>query len=79
MAGAKTDVPENGEYWAICKENNPLSAAANGHSQVFPRAEVTVKDGWATFHRDGKEIWNCNARYAAANFVLQKAQEAQGV
>ncbi|MBN3852293.1 MULTISPECIES: hypothetical protein [unclassified Paraburkholderia] len=72
MDKAKDDVPENGEYVAICKENNPLSAAANGHSEVFPRALVIVKDGWATFYRDGEEIWNCNARYAAANFVLQK-------
>lgn len=72
MDKAKDDVPENGEYVAICKENNPLSAAANGHSEVFPRAQVIVKDGWATFYRDGEEIWNCNARYAAANFLLQK-------
>jgi hypothetical protein len=73
MEVSRTDVPEDGEYWATCKENNPLSAAANGHSQVFPEAQVTIKDGWATFHRDGQEIWNCNARYAGANFMLQKA------
>ncbi|WP_321916908.1 hypothetical protein [Paraburkholderia sp. J11-2] len=73
MEVSRTDVPEDGEYRAICKENNSLSAAANGHSEVFPTAQVTVKDGWATFYRDGQEVWNCNARYAAANFVLQKA------
>lgn len=73
MEVSRTDVPEGGEYWAICKENNPFSAAANGHSQVFLKAQTTIKDGWATFYRDGQEVWNCNARYAAANFVLQKA------
>jgi archaeosine-15-forming tRNA-guanine transglycosylase len=72
MDEAKTDAPADGEYLAICRENNPFSAAANGHELVFPQAQVTVKDGWATFYRDGQEVWNCNARYAAANFVLQK-------
>ncbi|WP_321884984.1 hypothetical protein [Paraburkholderia bannensis] len=72
MDEAKIDVPENGEYLATCRENNPLSAAAHGHGEVFPKADVTVKDGWATFYRDGQEVWNCNARYAAANFILQK-------
>ncbi len=72
MDEATTGAPADGEYLAICRENNPLSAAANGHEQVVPRAQMTVKDGWATFHRDGQEIWNCNARYAAANFVLEK-------
>lgn len=72
MARPEADVPEDGEYWAICRERNLLSAAANGHSGVFPKAKVTVSHGWATFRRDGEEIWNCNARYAAANFVLQR-------
>jgi hypothetical protein len=63
----------DGEYWATCRERNEISAALNGHSAVFPQALVTVADGWAFFYRDGKEVWTCNARYAAANFNIQKA------
>ncbi len=65
------DTLPDGEYWATCRERNPLSAAANGHSLVFPKARLTVKDGWAVFYRDGKEVWNCNAAYAGANFNVQ--------
>lgn len=32
---------------------------------------MIVKDGWATFTRDGVEVWNCSARYAAAHFDVQ--------
>ena len=67
--GALTD----GQYWAVCRERNVLSAAANGHSQVFPKAQMTVRDGWAYFYRDGTEVWNCNAVYAAAQFMIQPA------
>ncbi|PAK13780.1 hypothetical protein CJO66_16165 [Burkholderia ubonensis] len=63
----------DGEYVATCRERNPLSAAANGHSLVFPGARVKVKAGWAHFYRDDVEVWNCNAAYAAANFNIQKA------
>lgn len=69
----KKDTLVDGEYWAVCRERNALSAAANGHSQVFPKARITVKDGWAYFYRDGAEIWNCNAVYAAAQFSVQPA------
>jgi hypothetical protein len=62
----------DGEYWAVCRERNVISAAANGHSVVFPKAKMTVKDGWAYFHRDGIEIWSCNAAYAAAQFDVQQ-------
>lgn len=64
----------NGEYWATCRERNNLSAALNGHGDVFPQARMTVKDGWAFFYRNAEEVWNCNARYAAANFIVQQAQ-----
>jgi archaeosine-15-forming tRNA-guanine transglycosylase len=69
----KKEMLADGEYWATCRERNALSAAANGHSQVFPKARVVVKDGWATFFRDGKEVWHCHAAYAAANFNVQQA------
>ncbi|WP_332451286.1 hypothetical protein, partial [Burkholderia ubonensis] len=57
----KHEALPNGEYWAMCRERNVISAAANGHSQVFPKARMTVKDGWAFFQRDGVEVWTCNA------------------
>ncbi|WP_321920145.1 hypothetical protein [Paraburkholderia tropica] len=69
----KKDALVDGEYCATCRERNPLSAAANGHSLVFPQARMVVADGWATFYRDGKEVWSCNAVYAAANFNVQTA------
>ena len=69
----KKEILADGEYWATCRERNALSAAANGHSQVFPKARVVVKDGWATFFRDGEEVWNCNGAYAVANFNMQQA------
>lgn len=46
----------DGKYWAMCRERNVLSAAAIGHSQVFQKARMTVKDGWAVFYRGGEEV-----------------------
>ncbi|MCA8093715.1 hypothetical protein LGM65_22970 [Burkholderia anthina] len=63
----------DGTYWATCRERTAFAASANGHGDVFPRAEMTVKDGWATFARDGVEVWNCSARYAAEHFDVQSA------
>jgi hypothetical protein len=61
----------DGEYWAMCRERNVLSATANGYGHVFPNARMVVKDGWAVFYRDDLEVWNCNAAYAAIHFDLQ--------
>ncbi|WGY73607.1 hypothetical protein KEC55_32770 [Burkholderia cepacia] len=66
---------QDGIYQALCRERTILAAKAMGHGEVFPYAEMTVKDGWATFTRDGVEVWNCSARYAAAHFDVQPAQE----
>ncbi|RQR62901.1 hypothetical protein DIE12_34460 [Burkholderia sp. Bp9015] len=70
----KKDTLADGQYRATCRERNPLSAAANGHSLVYPEARVIVKDGWAFFYRENVEVWNCNAAYAAANFNIQQEQ-----
>jgi hypothetical protein len=70
----KKDILADGEYWLTCRERNALSAAANGHSQVYPGARVKVTDGWAVFYRNDEEVWNCNAAYAAANFIVQPAE-----
>ncbi|MBJ9676326.1 hypothetical protein [Burkholderia gladioli] len=67
------DLLPDGDYWVTCRERNALSAAANGHSQVFPQAKMIVRDGWAYFYRDDDEVWTCNVRYAATNFVIQSA------
>ncbi|CAB3974966.1 hypothetical protein BCO37747_07629 [Burkholderia contaminans] len=42
---------------------------------VYPSATMTVKDGWATFWREGTEVWNCNARFAEAHFDIRPAQD----
>ncbi|MPV59448.1 hypothetical protein CFB46_20630 [Burkholderia sp. HI2761] len=61
----------DGNYLAICRERTVFAATANGHGDVFPQAEMIVTAGWATFIRDGVEVWNCSARYAAAHFDIQ--------
>jgi hypothetical protein len=43
----------DGEYEVMCRERTILGPAVNGHSAVFSRAKMVVKDGWATFTRDG--------------------------
>lgn len=74
MSSKRADeILADGEYEATCRERTILGAAANGHSAVFPGARMVVKDGWATFMRDGAAVWNCNARYAATHFDLQPA------
>ncbi|MDF3834894.1 hypothetical protein P3W85_18300 [Cupriavidus basilensis] len=38
------------------------------------RGPRCVSDGrWRTFFRDGKAVWDCNASYAAANFIIEPA------
>nr|WP_081073837.1 hypothetical protein [Burkholderia territorii] len=62
-----------GKYWVTCRERTTIAATANGHGDVFPAAEVIVKDGWASCTRGGVEVWNCTAQYAAAHFDVQRA------
>ncbi|MGT0250418.1 hypothetical protein [Burkholderia pyrrocinia] len=64
-------VLDDGEYVARCRERTIFAATANGYGTVFPTARMTVKDGWATFTRDGVEVWACSARYATAHFDVQ--------
>ncbi|EPV8691084.1 hypothetical protein PAE975_6046 (plasmid) [Pseudomonas aeruginosa] len=63
----------DGEYIAKCKEKSAISAAVNGHSQVWPEAKVVVKDGNARFYKDGSLVWECNATYARGNFEVTPA------
>lgn len=63
----------DGEYVAKCKEKSALSAAVNGHSQIWPEAKVIVKEGNARFYKDGRLVWECNATYAHHNFEVASA------
>ncbi|GJH14629.1 hypothetical protein IAG25_28180 [Caballeronia sp. EK] len=67
-----TKTLRDGTYQATCKERNALAAAMNGHSAVYPQARCTIAKGWAVFVREGKEVWECNAAYAEANFKLER-------
>ncbi|KGW80489.1 hypothetical protein [Burkholderia pseudomallei] len=60
----------DGNYRAICRERTVFAATANGYAEVFPRAEMMVIAGWATFTRSGVEVWNCSAQYVAAHFDI---------
>lgn len=56
-----------GCYWATPHAPFDLEGP-NGHDEVFP-GSLCVSDGkWVAFFRNGKEIWSCNATYAAAHF-----------
>jgi hypothetical protein len=60
-----------GKYLIRCKERTLISAAANGHSLLWPSCEAISDGAWVTFVRDGKEIYRSNAVYAAAHFEAE--------
>ncbi|MCA8050757.1 hypothetical protein [Burkholderia arboris] len=62
---------QDGKYRAVCREKSALAAAINGHSQIYPEADVELKDGTAIFRRDGKIVWRCNAAYAELHFYIE--------
>ena len=64
----------DGEYTAKCKEKTEISAAINGHSQVWPEAKVVVKDGYARFYKGRRQVWNCNATYAQDHTSASKGK-----
>lgn len=68
MAKALFQKLADGNYIARCKEQSILAAALNGHSQVWPEAQVVVKGRLASFFKGGKKVWECNATYARGNF-----------
>ncbi|KVV07367.1 hypothetical protein [Burkholderia ubonensis] len=70
MRKAARPLPD-GKYRAVCREKNALAAGINGHSLIYPEAEVELKNGTATFRKDGKIVWSCNAEYAAVHFSLE--------
>ncbi|MBN3729465.1 hypothetical protein G3N98_00750 [Burkholderia sp. Tr-20390] len=69
--GKKSKALQDGKYRAVCREKNALAAAINGHSLIYPEADVELKDGTAIFRKDGKIVWRCNAAYAELHFSLE--------
>lgn len=61
---------KDGIYRAKCKESTPLKALINGHGPVWPESDLTVRDGWAFFSKDGTVVWDCNSAYAATHFSV---------
>lgn len=59
-----------GRYRIRCKEKTFFSAAANGHSAFWPEADAESDGKWVTVFRDGREVFSCNAAYAALNFAV---------
>lgn len=68
----------NGEYLAKCRERTAISAAMNGHSQVWPEARLVVSDNHAMFYRDGVQVWSCNVHYAACHFDVSPINVMKG-
>lgn len=61
-----------GRYDVACKEATKMKAALNGHAAVWPRAEAVSDGKWVQFFRGDEKIYDCNAAYAAANFMCTR-------
>ena len=59
-----------GSYILRCREKSLFAAVANGHSSIWPEARADSDGTKVRFVRDGKQIYLCNAFYAAANFDI---------
>lgn len=59
-----------GKYLLRCKDKTVFSAAANGHSAIWPEADAESDGKLVRFVREGKEVYACNATYAALHFVV---------
>ncbi|MBP0622482.1 hypothetical protein [Cupriavidus consociatus] len=76
MSMPKTIAPlPRGHYWATPHAPFPLDGP-NGHDEVFPGAHCVSDGKWVTFHKNGEEVWACNAMYAAAHFDLAPVPSA---
>lgn len=58
----------DGEYVAKCRQPTAVSAAVNGHAEVWPQALMVVEGDTAIFYRDGERVWSCSMLYAANQF-----------
>ena len=62
-----------GRYHVRAKEKTAMDAAMNGHYFAFKTGFIAESDGkWVKFYRDGKELYSCNAVYAAAHFEMTR-------
>lgn len=59
---------KNGRYVAQCRETTMLGAVANGHSLIWPQAEMVVTGDQAKFYKSGKVVWSCRSAYASYQF-----------
>lgn len=50
------------------KEKTLFSAAENGHSAFWPEADAESDSKMVRVLRDGRDVFACNATYAALNF-----------
>lgn len=67
----------NGEYLARPREKSFLSAAANGHSSIWPEAKMVVTGDQAAFFKGRKKVWICQMIYASNMFDVQLLNLAQ--
>ncbi len=49
-----------------------MAAAMNGHSIIWPEADAESDGELVVFFKDGKQVYSCNATYAAFNFVAER-------
>ncbi|MFS8979711.1 hypothetical protein PO002_35440 [Cupriavidus necator] len=76
MSIQKTIAPlPRGHYWATPHAPFPVDGP-NGHDEVFPGAHCVSDGKWATFYKNGEEVWACNAMYAAAHFDFTAVSRA---
>lgn len=70
---------KDGRYIAKCREGSALRAVLNGHSAVWPEAQMVVSGNTARFYKSRQLIWFCNAQYAAHHFdvILCKEEGVQ--
>jgi hypothetical protein len=68
----------DGAYIAKPREKTLISAAANGHSSIWPEAKMVVSGNSATFYRGRQKVWACQAIYASTMFdVTPKQSDTQ--
>lgn len=61
---------KKGIYVLRCRDKTMVAAATNGHSAIWPEADARCDGKWVKFFREGKEVFLCNASYAATHFEI---------
>jgi hypothetical protein len=63
-------LPE-GRYAVYLKEKTFLQAVCNGHLWIVKDTTAISTGEWVRFYVNGKQVWECNAMYAAAHFIFK--------